>query len=97
MNTPDIEKNIKKIDSYTRDYTSEKKEGYLQLTSNNVYLYIFIGVFFLLVIFRPSIIYNTEQTKNKPKFSPKKFILSWIIISGILCFGLVLYNYKKIN
>lgn len=95
MNTPDIEKNIKKIDSYTKDYTSEKKEGYFHITSNNFYLYIFIGVFFLLIIFRPTIIYNNEITKNKRKFSLKKFILWWISISGILCLGLVLYNYKK--
>lgn len=92
MNTPDIEKNIKKIDSYTKDYTSEKKEGYFQLTPKNFYLYIFIGVFFLLIIFRPTIIYNNEI---KRKFSLKKFILWWISISGILCLSLTIYNYKK--
>lgn len=97
MNTPDIEKNVKKIDTITKNYKSDKREAYFELSSQKNYLYIFIGVFFLLIIFRPSVIYTSELTSSKLKFSLKKFIIWWVSLSCLLSISLAIYNYKSVN
>jgi hypothetical protein len=54
-------------------------------------------MFFLLVFGRPTfILYNDTDKKGKTiqKLSFKKFLMFWLILSGLLVLGLFGYNYK---
>jgi hypothetical protein len=98
VDTPTISKNIQNLEARYASLMGENKisliTANISSSSPKAYIAISIMVFFILVISRPSILYEEEALKE-PKFSYQKFFLYFIGISFLLNLALFAYNYKK--
>jgi len=97
MDTPQLQSQIKELQSQVSPY-SKKKSNLVEfsfqgaLTSSKIYLVIPGIVLILLLIIRPGFLYITQQ--NKKSLSVQKILVAWLIISFLLIIGLFGYNYK---
>lgn len=96
--TPTIKKRVDELQTQVNAYTGKKSFvsgiGGISLNSPKLYYIIPIVLFLLLAIFRPGFLYDTDMDKNR-KFSVKKFLSFWLLFSGMLIIGLIVYNHKK--
>lgn len=100
MSTPQIKSKIKELQSQVDVYAGEKKSVFAFVSTGSIttkiYIAIPVVIFFLLVVGRPDFITNEKISKegSTRKFSFKKFIVSWLLISTVLSLGFFGYNYK---
>lgn len=98
VDTPTITKNIQNLEDRYATLMGENKISFIptNISSSNpkTYIGICVMVFLILIITRPSILYDEEALKE-PKFSYQKFLLYFIGISFLLNLALFAYNYKK--
>jgi len=71
----------------TQPHTSFKYANFFK----NIYMYVFVGVFILLLIFKPAFIYDYED--HKYKFNVLKFISYTFIISVSLIVVYYVYTH----
>ncbi len=105
METPTLQNRVKELQSQVAPYAKGKKfapelipfsfDG--AISSHKTYIGILIGIFVLLLVFRPSFILDEKPDKKgtvSQYLSFKRLIQFWLIISTILIVGLYTYNYK---
>ena len=97
MDTPDISKLKSDVSKYIKKSKKTVVLEKLTFILSEKYILIPILVFISLIIFRPSFVYETVITRkgNVTKFSFKKLISYWLIISIILNLGIFGYYYSK--
>ena len=107
MDTYSLEKKLNELKSLSRPFKDGGKKGLFNFSSNTLddilkskrtYLYIAGAIFLILAIIRPDFV-KTETTSDqgvvKKSVSFKKFILYYLLITGVLILGLFGYNYQK--
>lgn len=102
MDTPQIERQVKELQSQVAPYSKNKPASTLSqfnFLQNPLfpYLSIPVAILLLLLVFRPGFLY---YDKNNGKdvvrsISIKKIFLYWLILSSVLVVGLFGYNYTK--
>lgn len=103
MDTPQLERQIKDLQSEVAPYSKNKltQTNFLQnsFLQNPLLPYIAIptSILILLIAFRPNFLYY-DKTNGKDitrSFSIKKLFLYWLSLSTLLVVGLFGYKYTK--
>jgi hypothetical protein len=105
MATPELKEKIKSLQQKTNAFRPNRvieltHFSFNKVTSSNLsYLAIIITTFLLLILFKPSVIMNENvDIKSKTrvkKLSLKKLLITWFLISAVLCASLFIYNFKS--
>lgn len=97
MDDQTLNSRIKEIQSEMSPYLGYSVSFFDNILTSSLKTYSIITFIILLILVfsRPSFLYT--KTNNNKKFSYKKFLITWILISAFLCGGLFFYNYKKKN
>lgn len=103
--TPTLIQRVKELQGEVRQYgdASFKKDtrgstfSFSKLKEINIYMAIPIGVFILLLLWKPNFVKVDRVDKTKKivkKFSFKKFMIFWLVFSATLALGVFGIKYK---
>lgn len=99
METPQLQKQIKELQSQVAPYSKKKGISIVgEMSWKKIYIAIPIAVMIILLLLRPKFLYkdkfNTKGNVTK-SLSVQKIFVSWLILSFLFVVGLFGYNYAK--
>ena len=96
METPQLQNQIKELQSQVAPYSKKKNISILgEISWKKIYIAIPVAVMMILLLVRPKFLYKDTKGNDTKSLSIQKIFVSWLIISFLLVVGLFGYNYTK--
>ena len=93
MDTPQLQNRIRELQREVAPFSLNKDSSRSFYTSYKIYGIIPIVILILLIILRPSFLYNEKPDSKQRSFSFQKLFLYWLILSFLFIVGIFGYNY----